>query len=189
MDLQARTSDVYHHDLPSIRSFIISFLREKSPATLTAYKRDLKDFALYLSHDDIEEALHQFFNLKHGQANFLVLNYKSHLKNTGLQPSSINRRLSTIRSIAKLANLIGFTSWKIEVENLSVEIYRDTSGPGIDSIRQMIKECDKFKYPQDIRNKAILRLLFDLALRRKEVSDLNIEDLDIKIRPQRGPVF
>ena len=178
MDLQVLSNHLQCNS-PSIRSFIVSFLREKSPSTLTAYKRDLLDFTSFIPACDVEEGIRTFFGLNQGQANFLVLNYKSHLKKRGLQSTTINRRLAAIRSIVKLANLVGLIRWKLDVSNLPVDVYRDTRGPGKDAFQQMLKACNNQQFPQNIRNKAILRLLFDLALRRSEVSALEIEDIDV----------
>jgi integrase/recombinase XerC len=158
---------------------VSNFLNEKSPSTLTAYQRDLSVFAGFLSTVSVENALSQLFSLDQGKANFLVLRYKAYLKEKGLQPTTINRRLSAIRSIVKLANLVGYISWKIEVQNLMVTPYRDTRGPGKDVFNQMLQSCEGQPPPQGIRNRAVLRLLYDLALRRGEVSRLDIEDLDL----------
>ncbi|WP_175429998.1 hypothetical protein [Azospirillum argentinense] len=53
-----------------------------------------------------------------------------------LTPATINRRLSALRSLVQLANLLGMVAWKIEVENVVAELYRDTAGPDAPRSRQ-----------------------------------------------------
>jgi integrase/recombinase XerC len=164
--------------LSGIRSLVTSFLNDKSRSTLIAYQRDLKVFSIFLAVETVEEALLILFSSDHGRANFLILKYKSYLKEKDLQPTTINRRLSAIRSVVGLANLVGFISWKLQIKNETVHSYRDTRGPGKRIFMLMLKECENQKPPIGIRNAAILRLLYDLALRRGEVAKLDIEDLD-----------
>jgi integrase/recombinase XerC len=164
----------------SFQTLIDSFLARRSPNTRRAYEKDLADFATYLQVGDNQAALLRLVTAGQGQANASVLGYKAALQESGKSPNTINRRLATLRSAIKLANTLGLVNWTISVENERTEAYRDTTGTGIDGFRAILKATDTCRNRNKaIRDKAILRLLFDLALRRGEVASLNLADLDL----------
>ena len=154
------------------------FLEEKSPSTLLAYKRDLTDFTNFIGSTSLEAAISTLLNLGQGKANFVTLRYKAHLKERGIQATTINRRLSTLRSLIRLANILGIIPWKIEVQNLKTTPYRDTSGPGKAAYKELLEECNNLCPKLKLRGKAILHLLFDVALRRNEVASLKLENFN-----------
>jgi integrase len=79
--------------------------------------------------------------------------------------------LATLRSAINLANTLGLVNWTISVENESTEAYRDTTGAGLEGFRAILRATDTCRNRKKaIRDKAILQLLFDLALRRGEVA-------------------
>ena len=61
---------------------------------------------------------------------------------------------------------------------MKMEGYRDTRGPGRLGFRDMLQVLDQRKDVKAIRDRAILRCLFDLGLRRAEVLHLDLQDLD-----------
>src|SRR6185503_5470801 len=97
----------------------------------------------------------------------------------GLQAATINRRLAALRSLTHLARTFGLMPWKLEVQNVRAEAYRDTRGPGKHGFRCLLEEVGRKKTKKTIRDKAILRLLYDLALRCGEVVALDLEDIDL----------
>ncbi len=176
MSIQVLTND---QALYSFDSLITAFLSGRSPQTIEAYRIDLEDFRSYLQVLTIQEAAKVLLEAGPGQANACVLHYRNHLKEAGLQHSTINRRLAAIRSMIKLARTFGLIVWSLEVENMKVEAYRDTRGPGQSAIREMIAQLEVGSNPKDVRDLALIRLLFDLALRASEVTALDIDDLDL----------
>jgi len=56
--------------------------------------------------------------------------------------------------------------------------YRDTCGPGQKGVRLLLAELEGGRRIKDFRDRAILRLMYDLALRVKEVTCIDVEDLD-----------
>jgi len=66
---------------------------------------------------------------------------------------------------------------EIEVEGEKVQSYRDTRGVSVDAVRAMLGGCNLATL-KGLRDYALLRLLWDNALRRAEVSRLNVEDFD-----------
>ncbi|MDX2471877.1 MAG: tyrosine-type recombinase/integrase [SAR324 cluster bacterium] len=157
-----------------------AFYQNKSPATLKAYRQDLEDFRSFLNSATLEQAAQALLTQPHGQANLLALNFKEWLKEKGLSPTSINRKLAGLRSLIKLANTIGLVSWKLEVANENSESYRDTRGPGKEAYLRILKTASEGKNKSKaIRDTAILCVLYALGLRRSSIVNLDMEDLDL----------
>ncbi|HUS40839.1 MAG TPA: tyrosine-type recombinase/integrase, partial [Pirellulales bacterium] len=117
--------------------------------------------------------------------------FKAHMFARGLAPNTINCRLTALRSVVKLARRIGVVVWSLEVDGAKSRAYRDTSGPGLDVCRRMLEEVKRRlngppkQRMKAARDQAILRLLFDLALRRSSVTALDLEDVDLDARAIR----
>jgi integrase/recombinase XerC len=158
---------------------IRDFLFRRSSRTQKAYQADLKDFAGFLGVDGTQEALRALISRDQGQANALVLSYKNSLIERHLSPNTVNRKLATLRSAVKLANRLGLVNWTIQIENEKVETYRNTSGTGKAGVRLLLTEVKATKFhAKAVRDTAIIRLLYDLALRRGEITGLDIEDFN-----------
>ena len=157
-----------------------TFLSGRKESTLKAYQQDMKDFSSFLNLEDANTAARILLSAGAAGANSLVDDYKRHLIEKGHSPSSINRKLSTIRSLTKLARLRGICDFTIEVENLKVQKYRDTKGPQRNGYNRLRDEIARRTDAKGIRDKAILHLLHDLALRRNEVIQLDSEDIDLE---------
>ena len=155
-----------------------SFL-QKSPNTLAAYKADLDDFRQWLKVPSIEEATKALLSRGLGEANALVGDYLHHLDEKGLAPSSINRKLSSLKSLIKMGNTLGIITWRLSISGVKSERYKDVSGPSVSGIRSLLDALPGNK-PVYVRNRAIIRCMFDLGLRRNEVCSLNIEDFDLE---------
>jgi len=155
-----------------------SFL-QKSPNTLAAYKADLEDFSQWLKVPSIEEATKAILGRGLGEANALVGDYLHHLDEKGLAPSSINRKLSSLKSLVKMGNTLGIITWRLAISGIRSEPYKDTSGPSVSGIRSLLDALPGDK-PVYVRNRAIIRCMFDLGLRRNEVCSLNMEDFDLE---------
>lgn len=169
----------------SIESLLDSFLSGKSEKTLVAYRQDLEDFKLFVRQGDIRGAAEMLLTRGHGQANALVLAYKAEMQGRGLAAATINRRLAAIRSLVSLASMLGIIPWKIEIRNIKSEPYRDTQGPGTQAVKRILQQLEKQNGSKAIRDYAIVRLLYDLALRRNEVCSLDVHDIDF----ERGVLF
>ncbi len=166
---------------------IEAFLSGKSPKTVEAYKRDLEDFRQFLEAGDMNQVSRIFLSGGLHKANHIALKYKTHLSvNKKLQPTTINRKLAALRSLSDMAYTLGMTNWKVRVKNQKVEEEsRDTSGPGKTGAVKLLEEASKRKDAKGLRDKALLHLLYDLALRRSEVVGLDVEDVDLERRTIR----
>jgi integrase/recombinase XerC len=153
-------------------------LRDKrSPNTRRTYAKGLRDFFLTMIQKEPDpQDVAWFLSLQRVEAVFLVLQYRAYLVEKGLTPATVNVRLAAIKSLVNYARKVGKCDYSLEdVEGLRVETYRDTRGVNPDSFKQITAQVnlETLKGKRDI---AILRLLWDNALRRGEVCSLNLED-------------
>ncbi len=157
-----------------------TFLSGKSHLTLEAYRRDLADFASFLRARSMEEASRELLAGGHGPANETVLRYRADLLARGLAPATVNRRLTALRSLVALARTVGLVPWTLEVPGVESVAYRDTRGPGQAGYRRLLAVLDARVDAKGRRDRAVLHLLYDLALRREEVVRLDLADLDLE---------
>src|SRR5260370_28290001 len=155
-----------------------AFLNGSKAETITAYRQDLEDFQAFIEAPNLEQAASLLLAGGAGEANALALDSKAHLMDRELAANTINRRLTALRSLVKLGRTLGLVSWTIEVQSVKADPYRDTRGPGRACFRRMLGSLAKRKDPKSMRDRALLRCLFDLGLRRAEVLNLDLEDLD-----------
>ena len=83
-----------------------------------------------------------------------------------------------MRSLVRLARTVGLIDWTLTVSGEKAEAYRDTAGPGVDAVRAMLLKLGELDDAKGARDTAIIRLLFDVALRRGEVRALDVADID-----------
>ncbi len=163
-----------------VRELLDSFFSGKSEKTIEAYSKDFKNFRNFMKVESEREAVCIFLSKSPGEANALALQYRKDLLEKGRQASTVNRRLAALRSLSAMARTVGMISWKLEIKNQKTEAYRDTRGPGIDNFAKILSLTEERGDVKGIRDKAILRLLFDLGLRRGEVVALDVADLDFE---------
>ena len=153
----------------------------RSESTRRAYARDLHDFFVFASNQPPNQSLClEFLHLEQGQAIAVVLKFKSHLVNTRkLAENTVNRKLAAIRSLVAMGNRLGVCAYTLadHVKSEKTQRYRDTSGIQSFDYKKVLalvnRETIKGK-----RDYAILRLLWDNALRRNELVTLDVSDFD-----------
>jgi integrase/recombinase XerC len=158
-----------------ITGLVETFFTSKHPLTLKAYGRDLRAFQKWLGVASLEEAARLLLSQEQGFANALVISYKTKLIEEGLSSCTVNRRLAALSSLVKLARVVGLCSFVLEVKGVGVEPLRDARGPGAEGVRKLLACAQKRTDKKGKRDYAMLRLLYDLALRRGEVCSLDVE--------------
>lgn len=163
-----------------IRELLQSFLSGRNSKTAQAYHGDLCDFAAFLGAEDPDTATRVLLAFDGGDANHCVLRYKQHLIERDLAAATINRRLAALRSLTKMGRMLGLITWCLEIPGLKAAPYRDVRGPGLSAIRAMMDLCRQRGDTKGVRDLAVLRLLFDLGLRRGEVVSLRLKDVELE---------
>ena len=119
----------------------------------------------------------EFLRLSQYDAIAIVLKYKADLLDLNLAPSTINVRLSAIKSLVTHARKLGQCEFNLsDIRNVKVQTYRDTSGVKPEVFKSIADGIDR-ESTIGKRDYAILRLLWDNALRRGEIGSLTIGDL------------
>jgi integrase/recombinase XerC len=150
---------------------------KRSLNTRRAYERDLREFFQAACHQEPTPALiAEFLSLERFTAIGLVLNWKAGMIDRGLSEATVNRRLAALKSLVRFAQKVGRCDWSLEeVSGERLQTYRDTSGIDAEQFAGLLALCDATL--KGSRDRAILRLLWDNALRRNEIAGTNIQDL------------
>ncbi len=150
------------------------------PTTRRARVQDAADLARFLGTADPSAACILLVSGGSPQANAIATAYVRSMLDRALSPATINRRISTLRRLVRLARRFAVVDWSIEVDTLRVESYRDTAGPGRAGWLRIldVAEGAARKTAKGKRDLAIVRLLHDQGLRRAEVCALDMADLD-----------
>lgn len=161
-----------------IAELLEAFMARRSATTRKAYETDLQDFSRYMESGSIPATVWALISDGPGRANSLALHYRGSMVAAGKSPATVNRRLSSLRSVVTMARTLGLVSWTLEVGNERVNAYRDTRGPGRHGVRALLDAVEG-NGPKALRDRAIIRMMYDLALRRGEIVTLRLEDVDL----------
>lgn len=153
-----------------------NWLARKKPDTKRAYISDLNDFAAFMQ-DELDEAIDYFLSLDHQEGYALAHDYAVHLESKQLAPRTLNRRLASLRSLTGHAQKIGMIGWSLQIAGRKVRKIKDTSGPGLEGVRDIIAAAELSERPSKNRDAAIVWLTAGLALRRMELSKLDLCDI------------
>lgn len=148
-------------------------LTKRSEHTRRVYRTDLTNFLR-----DLDSNLGKFLTCDRHQAFELVSRYMGNLSTKNLSPSTINRRISAIKSLVAYAYNCGKCEYRLDnVKSIKLEPYRDTSGVTLAQFKDIIAAIDETTL-KGKRDRAILLLLWGNALRRSELAGCNIGDFD-----------
>lgn len=161
---------------------LAAFLSGRSPRTLEAYRADVEFLRVFISAPTLDAVAARLLGNGMGAANELVLRWRGTMLDEAVAPATINRRLAAVRSMVKLARTMGLVPWTLEVPGVPSTPYRDTRGPGRTGVVRLCAVLEAAAGALAVRNVAIVRLLYDLGLRRAEVAALDVADVDLDRR-------
>lgn len=158
---------------------VAEFLAGRRPTTLRSYRGALAAFASWSGLDATGPAVRELLAAGQGDAHRIVWRFRSWLVDEGYAPSTVNARLAALRSLVRLARMQGIVSWTLDIRNLPSEPYRDTRGPGRRGVRALLEQVADPQTPREFRDRALVRMLTDLALRRAELVGIDTDDVDL----------
>ena len=166
-------------DLTSNPDVLTQLLDDKrNPRTRREYEKDITYFFRALAAcEPSRDLVLQFLHLDRHRATALVLKYKAELLKRELAEATVNRRLAAIKSLVRMGRKLGVCDYTLDIKGEKVRTYRDTTGVKVEVYKPILALCDQ-KSDMGKRDYALLKLLWDNALRRNEVSQLNVEDWD-----------
>lgn len=150
----------------------LTFEKKYSDYTIASYEKDLNDYIKYLKDN----------KLKYDKLEYKdVVDYIIFLKGQKLEPTSVNRHLSSIRS---------FYKYLIDNKITSSNPFKLVRGPKkekklpnylqYEEFMDLINTCDDT--PLGVRNRMILELLFATGVRVSELVSIKLVDIDFKDR-------
>lgn len=155
----------------------------RSPNTQKAYSKDLKDFFLFIAgREPSRDLVLEFLHLEQKHAVAVVLKYKAHLIKKELAEATVNRRISAIKSMTAMGRKLGVCTFTLEdIKGEKVSSYRDTTGIPATDYAKVLALVDRSTL-KGKRDYAILRLLWDNALRRNEICSINVGSFNAQSR-------
>ena len=163
-----------------LRELADDFFGALTPRTRATYQSNLAAFARFAGAPSIPDALGMLIRSDAGQAFTILTRWKSELTAAGLAGATVNSRMGAVRSLLGFAADCGLISWRVKVRKAPSES-KDMRGPSPDQMRALFAACGGGE-PIDLRDRALLRLLYNTALRRAEVCSLALEHVDFDRR-------
>ncbi|MCW3052836.1 MAG: Site-specific recombinase XerD [Chthonomonadales bacterium] len=161
---------------PDVLSMLLADRRSEN--TRRAYRHDIESFFVNVYEAPASpERVRHFLALNTPQMVSLMLRYKARLLTTGKSEATVNRRMSAVMSLVRLARRVGATEAdpSDSLDSEKVVTYRDTRGVGAEDARKLLRQPDRTTV-KGKRDFALLLLLLENALRRAEICGLTRAD-------------
>jgi integrase/recombinase XerC len=163
---------------PDVLTMLLADRRSEN--TRRAYRHDIEAFFVnaYQTAATPERVRH-FLSLNSPQMVLVILRYKAKLLAEGKSESTVNRRISAVKSLVKFARRVGATAAdpSDSLDSEKVVTYRDTRGVGAEDARKLLRQPDRTTL-KGKRDFALLLLLLENALRRAEICALTRADYE-----------
>lgn len=160
----------------SINSFLdyLSFEKNYSKHTITAYQNDLKSFQEFCLKT------YDFSNLE--EANYSqVRNWIVSLVNTNVSNRSINRKVSSLKSYYKYLQKIKIIKVSPLLKHQPLKVAKKVEVPfsekEIKAVFELLEVDSSF---EGLRAKLIVELFYSTGVRRSELINLEISNIDFK---------
>jgi len=153
------------------------WLSALSTVTRLSYGKDLQALARFLGVQTGLEAAERLCLAPPLDARDLALRFKTHLRDAGSAPATVNRRLSTIRSLYK--HVVGAS---LVVPSMKAAARRRVQRGNATVITRLLTAAAAGGGIKALRDVALLMVLHDSGLRRAEAASLRVGDLDLDAR-------
>ncbi|MEB8347270.1 tyrosine-type recombinase/integrase [Flavobacteriaceae bacterium KMM 6898] len=161
--------------IPSFLSYL-SLERKYSPHTVTAYKADLEEWILFCSKeyslDDIDMANYS-----------LIRSWIVQLVDSKVSNRTINRKIASLKAYYKFLLRIGHISSNPLVKHTALKTAKKVEIPfselEMEAVLQHINYTDDF---EGARDKLIVALLYTTGIRRAEMINLKLGNVDFSSR-------
>ncbi|MDH4223188.1 MAG: tyrosine recombinase [candidate division Zixibacteria bacterium] len=160
-----------------IKQYLVFFQAEKnySSNTCKAYRKDLSDFLEFLNIELKKSLMPVSIQVKD------VKKYLIYLSQKGYDHSSIERKLSTLKSffryLRKKQKATSNPALSLKAPRRKKRLPRVLSWL---QMRELLEPSLYEKYRQGPRDRAILELLYNTGLRLAELSSLELKDIDFQ---------
>lgn len=146
--------------------------QKKAKNTREAYRRDVHAFSLILSDKNIESV--------DKATNTQVVGYLLSLKKEGKSAATVNRKVASLRAFYKFMIEKGYVKENPTVNIKSPKIERKSvEYLTVEEIEKLISLPDGSL--RGIRDKAILEVLYATGIRVSEITEANLEDINLRM--------
>jgi integrase len=165
------------------QTIVQRWLASVSDDARRAYGRALATFTTWAMPDATEPqaGLRLLCEAGCGPAHELLVAWRDHLLER-LAPGSVAGAISAIASLLRCCRRAGLISFRIEGIAPKRERTQDRSGPRRGDIERLLACVDERAAAgeqQALRDAAVLRCLYNCAMRRAEVAGLRLQDVDL----------
>lgn len=172
-DIVLRKKDALTNET-AILAFVdhLANVKNYSSNTVISYKKDIQEFNDFIVSERMAPGLLQIRN------NRVCKNYVSYLSSMNLASTSINRKLSALRS---------FYEFLLKKQAITVNYFDEVEAPKAPKrlpktiktaeIEMLFNACDQ-NTPLGFRNYCILEVLYGCGLRVSELCGMQIKDID-----------
>lgn len=156
----------------AVQAFLdhLSVERGLSANTVSSYGRDLSQFADFCKSRGASSA--------DDLSGEMLSDFLGNLRDAGMSPNSINRKVSAIRTFCKFACREGFASKFFASETSGVKgVKRLPSVLSVDEVSLILSQPD-YRDPIGLRDKAMLEILYAGGFRVSELISLKLSDVN-----------
>lgn len=171
-------SELSHPKMQSCIDGYLSYVQSEknySVHTLTAYRKDLSSFSGFLESEQKGDLSPDLIQRKD------VKNYLIHLSQKGFDPSSVSRKLSTLKSffryLQRKMKVKANPASSLQGPKRKKRLPRVISWP---QMRTLLEPSLYEKNKERLRDRTILEFLYNTGLRLDEISTLNPERIDFE---------
>lgn len=158
-------------------AFIRYLLSEKnySPHTILNYRSDLQEYVDFIQKE-FQQAPEEVMYAQ-------VRNWIIHLLEKGLANRSINRKISSLRAYYKFLVKIKQVSVSPLAHHKALKIPKTVqTNFSTEEINQMLDDFTHLDTFEGVRNKLIISLFYTTGIRRSELINIKLHDLDLTSR-------
>jgi integrase/recombinase XerD len=159
----------------AIQAFLdhLNVERGLSTNTVAAYGRDLSQFASFARNMDVVSSDDAWDSA--------LIGYLEGLREAGMSPNSISRKLSAIRTFCKFACREGYSKKDFTANTSGMKgVKKLPNALTIDEVNRLLAVPDA-KTPAGSRDKAMLETLYATGLRVSELMSLKIPDANLSV--------
>ena len=165
----------------SLKAFTDYLMLEKkySKHTVTSYVKDISSFSMFYKENYQEQSI--------DKVNYApIRNWIVHLIETGISNRSVNRKVASLKAYFKFLLKIGAIEETPLQKHKMLKVPKKVEIPF--SEKEMEEVLGNIDFPNDFegkRNKLIIELLYATGMRRSELINLKIKDIDIPAKTIR----
>lgn len=173
--------------------------RMTNPNTIAAYQQAYRDLVAFMQVESVEEALMEMVKRGHAETNFIAVRWKqwmAEVRRPKLSGATIELRFAALRFLLEVAAARGLIPWRLTVKNPKVHRMRDVHGPTQGQVAAMIRAAAGWKQvevgadrkmmwkppetqtPIQLRDQAIIALIYSTGIRSAGLSTLDLEHYD-----------